>query len=269
MRFRHAALLLPALLLAAAPVAADRRTDERLDRIEQRLSRQEDSQVLLEMLRRLDALEQEVRQLRGEAETNRHDLDGIKERQRTLYLDVDRRLQSVEAGARAAPVAAPPVAAVPAAPRTEAAAEMPSPAPQAAIPAPVAEPTAAEAEEYRRAFGLLQEGRNAEAASAFGKFMKDYPDSSYGSNAQYWLGEAHYVSKEYREALVEFRKVLDRYPGSNKVPDALLKLGFTHYELGEHEAARKSLTEARDRFPGSTVARLADQRLRRMSDEGR
>lgn len=134
--------------------------------------------------------------------------------------------------------------------------------------APPAPPTAAETEAYRRAFAQLRDGRYREAVAAFTQFLEGYPNSGYASNAQYWLGEAHYVSRDFRTALDEFRKVTDRFPQSNKAPDALLKLGFTQYELGEHAEARKTLTEVISRYPGTTVARLAEQRLRRMGEAG-
>jgi TolA-binding protein len=59
------------------------------------------------------------------------------------------------------------------------------------------------------------------------------------------------------------------YPQSNKLADAQLKLGFTHYELGQFDLARETLEQVARDHGGSAVARLAEQRLQRMRDEGR
>ena len=261
--------------------------DRFLGRIEQRLGQSQDSQVLTELLQRMDTLEQEVRQLRGEAESNQYEITQMKERLRDLYLDMDRRLLPVEAGARqtqTAPAAPTPEPTIPAQPPVVGTQSGSAPAgipaippvtalapasPAAASPASASSaPTTAETNDYQRAFTLLQEGRNADAAAAFALFLNTYPGSSYAANAQYWLGEAYYVSKDFSKALVEFRKVPERFAQSTKVQDALLKIGFTHYELGEYAEARRVLNDVRARYPGSTVARLAEQRLQRMGEAG-
>lgn len=128
---------------------------------------------------------------------------------------------------------------------------------------------AAEREAYQKAFDLLRAGRYDAAITEFRQFLKDYPSSGYAANAQYWLGEAYYVSKDYPSAVREFQKVISAYPESNKVGDARLKLGFTYYELGEWAKSREALTAAVTNHPGTTVARLADQRLKRLQQEGR
>jgi TolA-binding protein len=52
------------------------------------------------------------------------------------------------------------------------------------------------------------------------------------------------------------------------VPDAQLKMGYIHYEQGNWVAAREQLQSLVQRFPDSTAARLANERLQRMSREG-
>ena len=98
--------------------------------------------------------------------------------------------------------------------------------------------------------------------------MKKYPQSSYADNAQYWLGEANYVSRKYKDAVIEFNKVLSDYPTSPKVPDAMLKLGFTHYELKEWDKAKELLQRVVKDYPDSSAAKLAETRLKRLQKEG-
>ena len=52
------------------------------------------------------------------------------------------------------------------------------------------------------------------------------------------------------------------------MPDALLKIGYCNYELKRYDAARESLQAVVASYPETTAARLAGQRLDRMTSEG-
>ena len=260
-----------ALLLCTLPAHAVSKSelDARLKAVERKL----DSQALMQLLEQVESLQREVQQLRGEIEVQSHELQGMKKRQRDLYLDIDRRLNRLETGAsngQAAGAAAPPVPQPPAA----AGAAAPALAPAGAPPTASAPKTAAAAgaatarEEYDRALGILRDGRYQEAAAAFRKFLADHPGSSYADNAQYWLGEVHYVTRDFKTALQEFGKVIEQYPNSPKVADARLKLGYIKYELKDWQGARRALQRVVADFPKSTAARLAQERLERMKKEG-
>jgi len=119
--------------------------------------------------------------------------------------------------------------------------------------------------EYQQAFNLLRQSLYDQAIRAFEQFMARHPNDLYSDNAQYWLAEAYYVKREFPQALVEYNKVVSNFPQSQKLNDALLKIGFTLHELGEIDAARNQLQELIQKQPDSTVARLADERLKRIS----
>lgn len=121
---------------------------------------------------------------------------------------------------------------------------------------------------YQKAFDLLKEGRYNRAKTSFKAFLLKFPESPYASNAQYWSGEANYVTRQFATALREFKRVITDYPSSTKVPDAMLKLGYTFYETRQMKAARQILTDLTQRYPKSTAARLAGKRLKRMRKEG-
>ncbi len=226
---------------------------------------------MVDLLERLDRMEREVRQLRGDLEVQAHDLKEIKQRQRELYLDVDRRLRALEVGGARSGVggspapapapnqgSAPPPSVMP----SQGQAQTPPPQPSAALPSPQ------ERSAYEQAFNLLKDGRYPQAISAFDSFLQAYPHSQYAGNAQYWLGEAHYVSRNFKQAAVSFGKVVSNYPDSPKVPDAMLKLGYTEYELDQWQQARATLQNVTKRYPNSTAAQLAQTRLQRMRKEG-
>jgi len=73
-------------------------------------------QGLADMQNQIEALKQEVAQLRGDLELASHNLDAAQQRQKDLYADTDTRLRRIES----APVQAQPAeAATPAQPAVE------------------------------------------------------------------------------------------------------------------------------------------------------
>ena len=96
-----------------------------------------------------------------------------------------------------------------------------------------------------------------------------YPTSPLAENAQYWMGEAFYVTRDYEQAATAFRAVGARWPNSRKGADALVKLGFSQYELKQYAEARATLTDVQRKFPDTDAARLATERLGRIPPNAR
>ena len=61
---------------------------------------------LSEMQNQIEALKQEVANLKGELEVAQHNVDATQQRQKDLYTDTDTRLRKIESGA--APATTPP-----------------------------------------------------------------------------------------------------------------------------------------------------------------
>ena len=118
---------------------------------------------------------------------------------------------------------------------------------------------------YQQAFGLLKKADYDQAISAFDTFLRKYPDSQYSDNAQYWMGEAYYVTRRFNEAITEYMKLVTNYPDSQKVPNSLLKIGYSYYELGQREEARKVLEDLIHRFPDTNAAQDAQEKLKKSS----
>jgi tol-pal system protein YbgF len=169
-----------------------------------------------------------------------------------MYADLDQRLKNLESrGGAASPANAAPAAG----------------GPVAAAAAPSAADSGEDKNAYQAAFNLLKDGQYDRAIGAFQKFLLSYPDSSLADNAQYWMGEAYYVNKAFPDAEAAFQRVVDKYPQSRKLGDALLKIGFCRYELKQWQSAREVLGQVVARFTDTPAARLAQQRLDKMSAE--
>ena len=91
----------------------------------------------------------------------------------------------------------------------------------------------------------------------FVDFMAKYPTHPLVANAQYWIGEAYYVQRDYRQAMTEFQKVLDVAPNSPKVPDALLKVGLCYRNLRDESRARQTWDRVAKDYPKSASATKA------------
>lgn len=250
-------LVAAVMAVTAMPAAAvDRATQERLDNIERKL----DSRGLVDMFNRIEKLQRDVQQLRGELEVQTHRLDEIQRRQREQYLDIDRRLLELETRS-AGSVTQPPMTAT-------GNVNVPAPvAPPPVSPAVAANPAAGKAE-YDTALAILREGRYTDAAQAFKQFLARHPTSSYTGNANYWLGETYYVTRDFDQALNTFTGLVTNHPQSPKVPDSRLKIGYIQYEKKDWAAARQALEAVVTNYPVTTAARLASDRLARMKKEG-
>lgn len=292
----QSAALTPEQLTQQLRVLSERQqtATAQVNSIRQEVSRMErliDNRGMIELMQSVEGLASEISQMRGELERQTHDTNEIKKRQRELYLDIDRRLRALESRAVSTENTAP--VEVPGLDEPVEETQTTNQSAQTNIDASVgaggiiadtsvpstasndsqseAAQSASDSEEqaaYEAAFDTLKEGRYKVAKTELKGFLQKYPDSSYAGNAQYWLGEAYYVTRDFDQSILEFELVLSRYPSSPKVADAMLKLGYTYYEKEEYNKAKIMLNELRKRYPKATAARLASKRLERMRKEG-
>jgi len=237
-------LALAALLLVACestPTQPDP-TMVKLNDVDQRLGRIEHvNQGLLQLSERIDALEAQMRQMRGEMDELQNTNDTLRKQQHDLYADLDRRLTALQAGAKAASGSGDGGG--------------------SGGGGAAGGDTGGDQGAYTRAFDALKSTDYAGAITRFRDFLRTYPQSQLAGNAQYWLGEAYYVTHDYDNAVAAFRAVGEQYPQSPKVPDALVKLGLTQIDQKKLVEARATLKQVVQRFPGSDAAKLATTRL--------
>jgi tol-pal system protein YbgF len=103
--------------------------------------------------------------------------------------------------------------------------------------------------QYDFAFDLLRRNDFARAEAAFRDFLKRHPKDPLAGNAQYWLGETHYVRGDYQQAAVEFMAGYQNYPKTNKGPDNLLKLAMSMSNLGQTQGACTALGRLAKDYP--------------------
>ena len=218
--------------------------DTRTARIERVMS----NQSLLSMAQNIEQLQDQVRVLQGRIDELENMNDALRKQQLAFYADLDRRISQLGAGGASAGGAGAGAGG--------------STAPPSAI-APGTEQSI-----YMQALDQLKNAKYPDAIASLQQFLATYPKSDLADNAQYWLGEAYYASRDFPQAAAAFKAVVDQWPNSRKAPDALLKLGYSQFELKQYPEARATLTDVTRRFPGSTAAKLASDRLRFFSSGG-
>ncbi len=214
-----------------------------------------DSELTLEMLQRIEQLEVEVRRLRGELELQRHQLDLRQtERNAAIPAPASAGVNQAPPGGYSSPP--PPAVAPPAA-----SAPPPPAAPPLAAPPPPAAVGGTESADFDAALSELREGRYPQAIADLQRFVSAWPNSSRVGDAQYWLGEAYYLSRNYDAAKEAFINLGLHYPQNARLPDALLKLGYIYGEQGDAARARDVLQKLVQVYPNSQAASLAERRL--------
>jgi tol-pal system protein YbgF len=114
---------------------------------------------------------------------------------------------------------------------------------------------------YAAAYELFKDGKFDKAREAFQNFLKQYPDTEYSDNAQFWIGECYYFEKKYENAILEYEKVAKNYPDGDKVPYALLKQGIAFLNLGDKASAKLILQRVIKDYPNTNQARTAKATL--------
>ena len=196
---------------------------------------------LNEMQNQIEALKQEVANLKGDLEVAQHNLEATQTRQKDLYTDTDTRLRRIESGPAPAPT--------------------PANGASGAV-APVAAAEEKDVKALADANLLSQSAKHKDAFVAFESFLKEYPNSKLAPEALYGMGYSQFGLKNYKSAIATQQKVIDLHPESAKVPDAMFNMANSQIQLGQVNNAKKTLRSLIDKHPEATVTPSAQKRLK-------
>ncbi|MDT8991575.1 tol-pal system protein YbgF [Curvibacter sp. APW13] len=190
--------------------------------------------ALLELQNQLEALGADVAKLRGQNEVLARELAEVQRRQKDDLVGLDERLRRIE-----------PL--------------------KVSIDGRefLAEP--GEKRDYEQAFAVFRKGEFDRAQVALVDFLNRYgPNSGYRVPALFWLGNAQYALKDYKEAIANFRSLIAAAPDHLRVPESMLAISNCQWEMKDTKAARKTLEELVKAFPSSEAGVAAKERLGRM-----
>lgn len=198
--------------------------------------RNENSQLrrgLLDLQTQIETLRADQAALRGQSEQLQRDASELQRRQKDIAQGVDERLRQFE-----------PV--------------------KVSVDGQEFQVDPAEKRDYEAALTVFRSGKFAEAGSAFATFIRQYPKSGYMASARFWLGNAQYAGREYKDAINNFRALLAISPNHTRAPEAALSIANCQVELKDTKAARKTLEDLVRAYPQSEAADAAKERLARL-----
>lgn len=118
-----------------------------------------------------------------------------------------------------------------------------------------------EKRQYDGAFALIRAGDFAGAVRAFDAFAKRFPASGYLDSVRFWVGNAHYGQRDYKDAIASFRSFIAGAPTHTRVPEALLAVANCQAEMRDKTAARATLRDLLKKYPQSEAAQAGKERL--------
>ena len=103
---------------------------------------------------------------------------------------------------------------------------------------------------YRGALRLFRGQTYNQAILEFRKFQRQCAESKMADDAQYWIGESHYLQNDYNRAILEFNDVLS-YRRGDRVPAALLRQAQAFLAIGDRTDARLILRKLVSDYPSA------------------
>jgi tol-pal system protein YbgF len=188
---------------------------------------------LLELANQLEQLRAEVARLRGQNEQLAREVSELQRQQKEVQSGLDERLRQVE-----------PL--------------------RVSLDGLIFTAAPSEKSDFDAAMQLIRQSEFETAAVAFGKFLRRYPGSGYTPSSLYWLGNAHYASRAYKQAIDSHRQLVSQFAAHPRAPEALLAMANSHTELKDIRSARRALEDLVTNYPDSEAAAAGRERLARL-----
>jgi len=126
----------------------------------------------------------------------------------------------------------------------------------------LAEP--AEIRAYDDAVADFRKGDFSAASASLSDFIRRYPKSGYANTALFWLGNAQYANRDYKEAIRNFSVLMVSSPNHLRAPEAMLSVANCQLELKDIKSARKTFEEVIKMYPQSEASNAARERLSKL-----
>jgi tol-pal system protein YbgF len=185
---------------------------------------------LLDLQNQIEVLRAEQARMRGQSEQFTRDLAEAQRRQATSGQALDDRLRSVEP--QKVDVDGKEFVAGP-----------------------------GEKRDFDAAMAVFRSGDFSGAQVAFLDFAKRYPKSGFHTSVLFWLGNAQYATRNYKEAITNFRSMLAQAPDHPRAAEAMLAIANCQIELKDTRTARRTLEDVIRLYPQTEAAQAAKERL--------
>ena len=200
---------------------------------------------MFELQNQIDKQKGEISQLRGDNEVLARNLAEMQIRQKDMLQASEQKLQAVEQRSQAVEqklTKLDPVKVV-----LDGREFMADPA---------------EKRDFDAAFALFRTGDFVKSQKALFDFFQRYPGSGYSPSALYWLGNAQYSNRDYKEAIINFRSMISKNPDHMRAPEAMLSIANCQLEMKDPKSAKKTLEDLMKAYSKSEAAFAGAERLR-------
>lgn len=210
-------------------------TDAQLKRLaaEARDAAAANQRSMLELSNQNEQLRSEIARLRGQNEQLAREVSELQRQQKDVQAGVDARLRQVEPT-------------------------------KVSVDGVEFSASPEEKRDYDAAMELLRKSDFAAASDAYSVFLRRYPASGYIPSALYWLGNAQYATRSYKESIDSHRRLVSQYPSHARTPEALLAMANSQVELKDSKSAKRTLETLVRSHPQSEAAAAGRERLARL-----
>jgi tol-pal system protein YbgF len=185
---------------------------------------------LLDLNGQLEAMRADMAKLRGTDEQLLRDLSEVQRRQKDVSSTIDDRLRKLE-----------PV--------------------KVSIEGKEALVDPEEKRAFDDALAAIRGGDFDKSVGMLSAFQRRYAGSAYTDMSRFWLGNALYGKRDYKEAITAFRGFVAAAPEHPRAPEALLALANSQAEMKDPKGARKTIEELMKAYPQSEAAQAGKERL--------
>ena len=200
----------------------------------------EENESLELLYKKIEVLEEEIRDLRNILEENSILVDRSLELQQQRYLDLDARILEI----------------------SKISSENPS-----SVDGDAQYLDTEEKELFKSALILFEESRFAEALEIFSQIIITFPDGSFTADAYFWSGELFLAQEMFEDAKLSFKNVVDNFYQHSRTPDSLFKLGEIYRIEGDVERSLEFYDKVKEDFPDSGASQLAKKSQEILKEE--
>ena len=200
----------------------------------------EENESLELLYKKIEVLEEEIRDLRNILEENSILVDRSLELQQQRYLDLDARILEI----------------------SKISSEKPR-----LVDEEAQYLDTEEKELFKSALILFEESRFAEALEIFSQIIITFPDGSFTADAYFWSGELFLAQEMFEDAKLSFKNVVDNFYQHSRTPDSLFKLGEIYRIEGDVERSLEFYDKVKEDFPDSGASQLAKKSQEILKEE--
>ena len=200
----------------------------------------EENESLELLYKKIEVLEEEIRDLRNILEENSILVDRSLELQQQRYLDLDSRILEI----------------------SKISSEKLN-----SIDEQGQYLDTEEKELFKSALILFEESRFAEALEIFSQIIITFPDGSFTADAYFWSGELFLAQEMFEDAKLSFKNVVDNFYQHSRTPDSLFKLGEIYRIEGDVERSIEFYDKVKEDFPDSGASQLAKKSQEILKEE--